>query len=294
MTARDRFLALSLTFLILADSASHGAAQTAQTITPDPKVAADLVMRLFTPNPAVVVEATHKPLPTTGSWGVQMKPAGNIPKVCESSTMSCVKVVYRVPEAGVVCFWTIGFIEAPTAQQSNGIVRTVRPVVVDEDASAALYTMKKQWAEGDPPINMISKVAPSYPLIAKSAHAEGTVSVRIVVGPDGNVEAAQATAGPMLLQQAALDAAKRWKYEPLTIGSQHASFQTYAMFAFTMGGPGGASVSANMGHGDGAYWPSSNPHAGAAFAPASSTFGGTWVQCSYGVGCTAAGSQIQK
>jgi protein TonB len=58
---------------------------------------------------------------------------------------------------------------------------------------------------------------PSYPPIAKAAHAEGKVSVRVTVDEEGNVVAAEAVSGHPLLQSAAVDAARATRFKPTVV-----------------------------------------------------------------------------
>lgn len=60
----------------------------------------------------------------------------------------------------------------------------------------------------------ISKPAPAYPAVAKAARASGTVRVEIVVGQDGDVVSARALSGHPLLQEAAVNAVRQWKFAP--------------------------------------------------------------------------------
>lgn len=62
--------------------------------------------------------------------------------------------------------------------------------------------------------HVIKRVEPIYPPIAKAAHVIGTVELSAKVGADGAVVGVRAIAGPAMLTQAAVDAAKQWKYEP--------------------------------------------------------------------------------
>lgn len=55
---------------------------------------------------------------------------------------------------------------------------------------------------------------PSYPEIAKSAHASGEVTVQVTVDETGNVIAAHAVAGHPLLQAAAVAAARQASFKP--------------------------------------------------------------------------------
>ncbi|HVG22323.1 MAG TPA: TonB family protein [Blastocatellia bacterium] len=66
------------------------------------------------------------------------------------------------------------------------------------------------------PGEALKRVQPSYPLSARSARQGGTVSVEIVISEDGNVVSARAISGPDLLRNAAVSAAKGWKFKPST------------------------------------------------------------------------------
>jgi TonB family protein len=59
-----------------------------------------------------------------------------------------------------------------------------------------------------------SKVQPSYPELARKMNIAGTVKVQIVVAPNGTVKDAHVVGGHPVLATAALDAAKKWRFEP--------------------------------------------------------------------------------
>jgi len=58
-----------------------------------------------------------------------------------------------------------------------------------------------------------SKVTPVYPELAKKMNVKGAVKVELVVGPTGAVKTAKAMGGHPLLIDAAVNAAKQFKYE---------------------------------------------------------------------------------
>ncbi len=60
----------------------------------------------------------------------------------------------------------------------------------------------------------VKQVQPVYPPVARAAGAQGPVRVKIVIGDTGEVVSAQAVSGHPLLQQAAVDAARQWRFEP--------------------------------------------------------------------------------
>jgi periplasmic protein TonB len=66
----------------------------------------------------------------------------------------------------------------------------------------------------------ISKPAPAYPPIAKAARASGAVTVQITVDESGRVVSAQAVSGHPLLQQAAANAVRNWRFTPTLLSGQ--------------------------------------------------------------------------
>ena len=60
---------------------------------------------------------------------------------------------------------------------------------------------------------VLSKVAPTYPNLARKTNIHGTVKLGVVIAPDGRVESTKVIGGNPVLIQAALDAVRKWKYE---------------------------------------------------------------------------------
>lgn len=65
------------------------------------------------------------------------------------------------------------------------------------------------------------QVRPSYPMAAREAGAQGTTLLRIHIEADGRVGEVhvQESAGHLALDQAAVDAVVRWRFEPARSGS---------------------------------------------------------------------------
>jgi TonB family protein len=64
-----------------------------------------------------------------------------------------------------------------------------------------------------------SKVQPTYPELARKMNITGTVKVQVVVSPNGTVKEAKVLGGHPVLANAALDAVKKWRFEPAAIES---------------------------------------------------------------------------
>lgn len=71
---------------------------------------------------------------------------------------------------------------------------------------------------------LISSTRPVYPAMARASNIQGHVVIMANINEKGQVVAAKAVSGPVLLRQAAVDAVRQWKYSPaLTNGKPAAS-----------------------------------------------------------------------
>jgi len=59
-----------------------------------------------------------------------------------------------------------------------------------------------------------SKVAPVYPELARKMAISGVVKVQVVVAPNGTVKNAKLVGGHPVLAGAAMDAVRKWRFEP--------------------------------------------------------------------------------
>jgi TonB family protein len=59
-----------------------------------------------------------------------------------------------------------------------------------------------------------SKVAAVYPELARRMSLSGTVKVEVVVAPNGTVKDAKVVGGHPVLASAALEAVRKWRFEP--------------------------------------------------------------------------------
>ncbi len=79
----------------------------------------------------------------------------------------------------------------------------------------------------------ISLPNPTYPAIARAAHAEGPVEVRITIDEEGNVVAAKAVSGHPLLQAAAVSAAREAKFAPSRLQGEPVRVSGVVVYNFT-------------------------------------------------------------
>jgi len=82
--------------------------------------------------------------------------------------------------------------------------------------------------------NAIRRVQPAYPPIALSARVSGSVQIEVVIDENGNVVSAEVVQGQPLLSQAALDAARQWKFRPTLLNGEPIKVTGVLIFIFRL------------------------------------------------------------
>ena len=67
---------------------------------------------------------------------------------------------------------------------------------------------------------LVRTAPPVYPQLAKSSRVSGDVVVDALIDPAGKVTTVKVISGPVLLQQAAVETVRQWKYEPARLDGQ--------------------------------------------------------------------------
>lgn len=80
---------------------------------------------------------------------------------------------------------------------------------------------------------VISSPPPIYPEIARSQGIGGVVAVDALIDATGAVADVKVTSGPVLLRQAAMDALRKWKYQPARLNGQPTSVHVNVNVDFT-------------------------------------------------------------
>ncbi len=92
------------------------------------------------------------------------------------------------------------------------------------DGSGQPGKIKKRAAKRDAALvaekKLTGRVEPQYPQMAKIAHIQGDVVLHILIDKQGHVANAKAKTGHPILIQAALDAVRKWDYQPFLLNGQ--------------------------------------------------------------------------
>ena len=82
--------------------------------------------------------------------------------------------------------------------------------------------------------NLIKKVQPQYPPLAKSARVQGTVEFTAVISKEGKIENLKLVRGHPLLVNAAKEAVLQWRYKPTMLNGEPVEVVTDIIVNFTL------------------------------------------------------------
>src|SRR6266851_3830790 len=81
---------------------------------------------------------------------------------------------------------------------------------------------------------IINRVQPVYPPLARQTRISGTVRLHAIIGKDGTIQQLEVISGHPLLQQAALDAVRQWRYQPTLLNTEPVEVDTTIDVIFSL------------------------------------------------------------
>jgi len=81
---------------------------------------------------------------------------------------------------------------------------------------------------------IINRVQPIYPPLARQTRISGTVRLHAIIGKDGMIQQLEVLNGHPLLQQAALDAVRQWRYQPTLLNGEPVEVDTTIDVIFSL------------------------------------------------------------
>ncbi len=88
------------------------------------------------------------------------------------------------------------------------------------------------WSEG----NLVFRVQPNYPPLARQARIQGTVSLRAIISRTGTIENLSVISGHAMLVTAAVEAVKQWRYRPYLLNGEPVEVETEITVNFLLSG----------------------------------------------------------
>jgi protein TonB len=86
--------------------------------------------------------------------------------------------------------------------------------------------------EGD----LLRKIVPTYPPLAKSARIQGTVVLQAMISKAGTIENLRLVSGHPLLAPAAIEAVRQWRYRPYILNNDPVAVETQITVNFSLAG----------------------------------------------------------
>ena len=177
------------------------------------------------PPPPAVVKVVKKI--ETEIVNNQLRTPTKIPKKVEM-----IKEEDTPPSVGVVGGVPGGVPGGQMGGVIGGIISST-PVAVPKVAAPQRVRVSQGVTQG----LVIHRVQPIYPQMAKIARVQGAVVLAAIIGKDGTIQNLHvlSTASP-LLNQAALDAVKQWRYRPYILNGEPVEVDTQITVNFTLSG----------------------------------------------------------
>lgn len=122
-----------------------------------------------------------------------------------------------------------------TGREGFGIAQSIGdgPVIAPPPASAPTRPIQvSHWAEG----NLIYRVQPNYPPLARQARIQGTVELRAIISKLGTIENLSVVRGHAMLVTSAVQAVKQWRYRPYLLNGEPIEVETDITVNFILGG----------------------------------------------------------
>jgi protein TonB len=112
---------------------------------------------------------------------------------------------------------------------------------VNAEQLAQLTSIPTQLPSGGPRVSegvveptLIHKIAPGYPMQARTERISGKVTLSATIGTDGSVGEITVVSGSPILAEAAQQAVRQWRYHPAMLNGSPIAIQKQIMFLFTL------------------------------------------------------------
>jgi protein TonB len=102
----------------------------------------------------------------------------------------------------------------------RGLAVAAAATVLAGGASAQDQEKRLRVASDLQQAKLVSNTMPVYPVLAKRGRVEGTVRLTATIGKDGSVEKLETVSGHPILEQAAVEAVKKWRYKPTMLNGE--------------------------------------------------------------------------
>jgi len=113
----------------------------------------------------------------------------------------------------------------------NSIIGSM-PIAMPKAATPPRMRVSEGVAAGQ----LLHKITPNYPPLARQARIQGSVVLEAVISRNGTIENLHLVQGHPMLAPAAIEAVKQWKYKPYLLNNEAVEVETLITVNFTLSG----------------------------------------------------------
>jgi TonB family protein len=120
----------------------------------------------------------------------------------------------------------------PTAQPAPVPQKSLADIAKEQRAKRADIAEERRSKRDGDPLQIVKRVAPTYPAIAKQRRISGSLLVEADVDKMGKVTNMQLVSGPTVFRDAAFEAIKQWQFKPAVLNGQPIGQKTQIRLQF--------------------------------------------------------------
>ena len=153
----------------------------------------------------------------------ELRTPSKIPKV-----IKMIKEEETPPSTGVVG----GVVGGVPGGQVGGVVGSI--ISSSAPPPKVATPQKLRVSQGVAEGNLLRRVEPQYPQMAKVAHIQGDVVLAATISKNGSIENLHQISGHPILVQSAMEAVKQWRYKPYLLNGEPVEVETTIKVTFKM------------------------------------------------------------
>jgi protein TonB len=158
--------------------------------------------------------------------GGQLRVPGRIP-----DKVQMIREDEPAPTSGVVGGVPGGIPGGQLGGVIGGILNSAASVAMVPKLASAV-PLRIRVSQGVTKGQLIEKIEPKYPPLARSARIQGEVVLAAVISKTGEIQNLELVSGPPILVPAALDAVRQWRYRPFLLNGVPAEVETVVTVTF--------------------------------------------------------------
>ena len=192
-------------------------------------------LRWFDESPILMPPAAPAPPTTNGQRTPHSSNISNATLLQPPTIPNTIASLNERPVASSPDVSNLG-VDGGTGTSRRGVIGSIGPsVVVTPPApppAPARPLKVSHWAEG----NLIYRVQPIYPPLARQARIQGTVELRAIISKAGTIENLVVVGGHPMLVKSAIEAVRQWRYRPYLLNGEPIEVETEVTANFVLSG----------------------------------------------------------